>query len=87
MKVVAKPIEMIAWFEQNGAPHPIRFRLKNNDECWNIIKVERVITVEKEKLAGNYMYVFTCQSVINDVTKVYVLKYELSSCKWVLFKI
>lgn len=87
MKVVAKPIEMIVWYERDGTPHPIRFRLKKEDEEWKTVKIEQVITIEKEKFAGNYMYLFRCQSLINGVQRLYELKYEMATCKWMLFKI
>lgn len=87
MRVVAKPIQMVAWFEENGTPHPVRFRLLNKEESWSTVKVDKVLTVDKEKLAGNPMLVFKCQSVINNVQKIFVLKYELGTCKWILFKI
>lgn len=32
MKVVAKKIEMIAYFEEDGKIKPIRFRFKEDDE-------------------------------------------------------
>lgn len=87
MRVVAKPIEMIAWFNIEGIPNPVRFRFQNEEEVWTIIKVDRIITKDIEKLAGNYMYVFRCQSAIDGMEKVYELKYELATCKWILFKI
>jgi len=87
MKVVKMPIEMIAWFTQEGIPHPIKFRLKNDDESWIVVKVNRIISRDIEKLAGNKMIVFTCQSIIKGVEKIYEVKYEVESCKWMLFKI
>jgi len=41
---------------------------------------------EKEKLVENLMMVFRCQSIINNIDRVYELKYELSACKWMLYK-
>jgi len=32
------------------------------------------------------MLIFTCQSVINGLEKRYEIKYELSTCKWFLYK-
>lgn len=86
MKIVAKPIQMVAWFEEDGSPHPIKFRLLNEEQCWSTVKIDKVIIVEREKLAGNPMHVFQCQSLINNVLKTYELKYELNTCKWMLFK-
>lgn len=82
-----KPIEMIAYFKQEGIPIPIRFRTSSEDDLHIVIKVNKIIMKTEEKLAGNKMYVFRCQSSINGIEKVYELKYELSTCKWFLFKI
>ncbi|PAB61151.1 hypothetical protein [Anaeromicrobium sediminis] len=87
MRVVARAIEMIVWFESDGTPHPIRFRLKREDDEWCTINVEKIVTVEKEKLAGNHMYVFRCQSEISGLKRTYELKYEIATCKWILFKV
>jgi hypothetical protein len=87
MKVVAKPIEMVAWFTLDGVPNPARFRIRDDKEPWTVIKVDRIITRSLEKYAGNEMLVFRCQSVIDGLEKVYELKYEKATCKWILFKI
>lgn len=87
MKVIAKPIEMIAWFKEDGTPNPIRFKLRDEEELSKVIKVDKVLYLKKEKLAGNHMLVFNCQSVIDGTEKIYELKYEMDTCKWILFKI
>lgn len=85
MKVLARPIEMIAWFNEDGLPTPIRFKIKSESMA-NVVKVDKVIYREVEKFAGNHVYLYRCQSVINNTERVYELKYELKSCKWMLFK-
>lgn len=87
MKVVAKPIEMIAWTDTKGNINPVRFKLTKEDESSSVIKIDKVISVDKEKFAGNNMLVYKCQSVINEVDRIYQIKYEISTCKWILFKI
>ena len=85
MKILMQPIEMIAWFTREGVPHPIKYRLRQNEE--NItVRVDRVMIRSEEKLAGNRMLLYRCQSVINGIEKVYELKYELGTCKWFLYK-
>lgn len=81
-----KPIEMIAWFTEGGIPRPLRYRIDSGDGL-KVIKVDNIITMEKERLAGNPMLIFKCQSIIHGVEKLYELKYEVSSCKWFLYKI
>lgn len=87
MKVVAKPIQMIAWYCEDETPNPVRFRIKNKDESYQTIKVDKIINRDIEKLAGNLRHVFTCSSIVNGVEKIFELKYELLTCKWILFKI
>jgi hypothetical protein len=86
MRVLAISIEMIAWFNEKGMPTPLRFKIKNGDDSNSIIKVDKVIQIDKEKLAGSIMYVFKCQSIIEEFEKLYEIKYELTSCKWMLYK-
>lgn len=86
MKVLATPVDMVCWFEKTGTPHPVRFKIINEDESEAVIKIDKVITLDKERLAGNDMLVFKCQSVVNNIHRVFELKYELRTCKWILFK-
>lgn len=85
MKVVAKPIQMIAWFTKGGDIKPIRFKI--DDEGDKVISVGKIINKGVEKLAGTKMYIFTCLSEINGIEKIYEIKYDIEKCKWVLFKI
>ena len=87
MKVVAKPIDMITYFTGDGEVKPIRFRLETEDKKLIVVRVDHIISVTKEKMAGNYMFVFVCQSTIGNETKLYELKYDISTCRWILFKI
>jgi len=87
MKIIAKEIEMVSWTDTKGNINPVRFRIANEDESISVIKIDKVITVDKEKLAGNLMLAYKCLSVINEVDRIYQLKYELGTCKWMLFKI
>lgn len=85
MKVVAKPIDMVAWFDSDGI-HPSRFKIKGK-EGDVVVKIEKIIKKDSERLAGNPMVVFTCESEINGQLKPYEIKYEINTMKWILFKI
>lgn len=87
MKIVAKPIEMIAWFTTDGVPNPIRFRILEEEKTLKVINVGKIIFREKEKIAGCPAIIFNCQSNINGAEKLYQLKYQIDTCKWILFKI
>lgn len=67
-------------------PIPIKFIISDGDHK-QIIKIDKVICTDEEKLAGNKMYIYRCQSIIEGNEKLYELKYEVDKCKWYLFKI
>jgi hypothetical protein len=81
MKILATPITVLAHFETDGTPHPIRFRLADKE-----IRIEQVISMTEEKLAGNRMLLFRCQSEINGELKPFEIKFEIGTCKWFLWK-
>jgi hypothetical protein len=87
MKVVAKPIEVVAWFDKTGKIHPVRFRIENEDGTYKTIVIEKILDTSLEKLCGNHARIFTCQSNINDVMKIYEIKFILETSQWMLFKI
>ena len=78
MKVVSKSIDVIACFEKDGGVKPLRFRISEDEEE----KVNREI----EKLAGNVMEKFVCIASVNGVERIFEIKYELLTKKWILFK-
>ena len=80
MKILSTPIEVLAHFETSGKPKPLRFTLNGQE-----IKIQ-VLSVTEEKLAGNRMLIFRCQSEIGGVLKPFEIKYEIGTCKWYLWK-
>jgi len=86
MKVVSKEIEMIAYFKKDGQVNPIRFKIDEENKC-KVIKIEKVVDTKLERLCGNNAKVFTCQSYINGVMKIYEIKFIQETSRWILFKI
>jgi hypothetical protein len=87
MKVVAKPIEVVSYTDSKGDIRPIKIRIQSEDEGTKVIRIDRVLHKDKEKLAGNLMLIFRCQSIINEVERQFEIKYDLQRCRWMLFKI
>lgn len=86
MKVINKDIEMWCLFDTTGLPEPKKFRITNEDGQQQVIKIERIVKRDLEKLAGNRMFIYTCQSTINDEQRLLTIKYEIDTCKWFIFK-
>ena len=87
MKVLMKQIEMIAWFNGEQFPVPLRFRIEAEDGSNLVVKIGRILFQEEEKLAGNRMVVYRCQGIFQGLEKIFELKYEILTCRWFLFKI
>jgi len=87
MKVLAQPIEVISYTDSKGDIRPLRFRLQIEDEPLKVIKIDKIIFKQLEKFAGNPMLMFRCQSFEENVERVFEIKYELNTCKWILYKI
>lgn len=89
MRVVAEPIDMIAVFhgKPGSHPEPYRFRFVDRYGDQVVVKVDRVLSVELLKIGGIDTYNYTCQSMIRDIMRMYVLKYVISQARWELYKI
>lgn len=85
MKVLMRPVEMVARFSQDGTPRPVKYQVTFEGEPV-VIQVDQILFKAEEKLAGNRMLVFRCQSLINGLLKIFELKYELNTCRWFLYK-
>ena len=63
MKVLALPIEVLSYTDNKGSIKPIRFRMQINEEPMQVIKIDKIIVKETEKLAGNIMFVYKCKMI------------------------
>ncbi len=86
MRTNPREVEVLAIFDQSGHVRPLRFRIEDNMGERKTIKVDRIILAEVEKLAGNVMIKYRCQSIIDNQSRVFELKYERDTYKWYLFK-
>lgn len=86
MKVIAKPIQMVASFDDRGAVRPIKFRW-NHDGVNQVIQVDQILCQQAQKIAGTPMLLFDCHSVVEDQLVYYQLKYDVTANTWILFKI
>lgn len=87
MKVVAKPVDMVFWFTKEGTLKPLRFKIDTENRESKIIKIDKIKQKEIERLAGNQMLIFRCEGYLDGSLRQFELKYELSTCKWILFRI
>jgi hypothetical protein len=86
MKILMKPVEMIAVHAKEGGLRPYRFRYLEG-EGHVTIQVKRVVTTTREKINGRHTLVFRCESVIRGMMRPYELKYDVEAMQWYLYKL
>ncbi|MGI6211302.1 MAG: hypothetical protein ACOYJJ_01830 [Anaerovoracaceae bacterium] len=87
MKIVARPVDMIAVFYEGKRPMPWRFRYLDPGGELVTVQVDRVISTEDRRIAGISTYNYCCQSRIRSEERRYELKYFLKDARWELYKI
>lgn len=78
MKIVNKPIKVMAVFYTDGKIEPVKFRI---DE--DVIRIEKVLKTYTEDIVGNNRIVFVC---LHNGCDIYEIKYEQDTKVWYLFK-
>lgn len=86
MRIVRKPIDVIAIFKRKELPMPIRVRMEVDGQEV-VVKVDHIIKVERQKIVGKGEIIYTCQSRINDKDKIYEIRFLLDTIEWILYKI
>ncbi|NLY81954.1 MAG: hypothetical protein GX078_04120 [Clostridiales bacterium] len=88
MKIVSKPIDVIVIFKIKEKPIPYKFKYVDCG-CSETreIKVDKVITTAKSRIAGVETIVYRCQSFIGGQIITYELKYIIDEYRWVLYKL
>lgn len=85
MKVLNKPIDIIACHDAQGKITPIKFKIQEDGEV-RTIKINRVIDIVPEKFLGKLVLRFICVSVIDNIEKRYELQFHPDTCNWILYK-
>ena len=86
MKILAKPVQMIAVFDEKGIPVPLRFKVDENGAA-HVINVDKIVSSETIRPAGMDAFVFRCQSEIRGALNQYELIFRVKPHQWELYKI
>ena len=81
-----KSIEIVTNFIKKSAITPIHFRISLDDESFNFVNENKVLTVTKESSANSSDIFYNCETVIDGELSFYNLKFVPSSSKWKLWR-
>jgi hypothetical protein len=86
MKSNLLEVETLAYSKPGEAPRPVTFRFMINDEYMKG-SVKKIRDKKEEKLAGNVMYTYLCDAVVEDRATTVKMKYERDTMKWYIFNL
>jgi len=81
------PIEIIIITDVFGNIKPLRFRMQIQQKPYLVVNIDKIKTKNTLKICGIINQVCTCTSIINNIEKIYELRFNTKSCIWVLYKI
>ena len=87
MKMINQQIEVIAHFK-DSYPIPLRFKIVDENMSNIVVRVDKVLFSEEAQFSGlsNKIIIYKCQSTINNIERIFDLKYEMHAAKWFLLK-
>jgi hypothetical protein len=86
MKSVHKEIEVIAHFSIEGNIRPYRFKYETPNGII-VVTIDKVVNSDKKRVGGFCILLYDCQVVINGITQIIQIRYEINSCKWYISRI
>ncbi|MFT9495823.1 hypothetical protein [Anaerosolibacter sp.] len=87
MKILAKPIDVLARFDVEGIPTPIKIKLEDEDQAERVIKIEYILFREKLRYEKSFIWSIRCRGIINDVIKDFEIRYCCPTTTWTLYRI
>ena len=81
-----KSIEVVTNFRKKNAITPLHFRISLDDESFNYVNNNRILTVTKESSASNRDLFYNCETLIDGELSFYNLKFIPGSSTWKLWK-
>ena len=87
MKKIQKNIDVIATFRVGEPPEPHRFRVTDRYDNVHVMKIGRILSIEKEKVLGDDIWTYKCQGMVGNQERIYVIQFNLCHGRWQLVKI
>ena len=86
MKVIDKPVAVLALFSKQGIPKPLIFSITEEDEMHEIKNI-KVIRMYDCKINKKKVTIYSCYAVINNIKRNFELRFYPADISWVLYKI
>ena len=77
------PIQMVCAFSTQGDIKPLRFKYEDPEHQIITVDVDNILARKEMSIGYGGSLIFTCESEIDDVKRMYELRYEIGTHKWV----
>lgn len=84
MIMLNKEIEVIAIFNKDNIK-PLKFRVQDEEENWNVYKIDKVLFRKKEVINKSTNIIIRCKGNIDGFMKEYELKFDIANTRWSLY--
>lgn len=84
--MINQPIEMVVQTDIAGNMKLIRFRIKDQEDVWQVIKIEKFKMREPNGYTKDKR-VFDCLVIVNGIKRVAEIYYNINTMKWVLYNL
>lgn len=86
MEVYLRPIEAVVGFDRSGRLSPVRFRIFDDESNWTTVYIKSIVRRRREKIGREFIEIYTCTGLFNGAEKYFELRFEISTCKWSLYR-
>ena len=80
------PIQMISVCSTMGDFTPMRFRFESEEHTVETVKIDQILAHKDTTFNGIKEIQYTCQAIIGNEIRLFIIIYNISSHKWRLFK-
>lgn len=81
------PIQLFCVVSTLGDLTPVRFRYENEEHEIITVNITDVLNCKETKLSGVHEFVYTCTAPMEDVERMFNLKYNVNRHKWTFFEL
>lgn len=85
MRLVTRPVDMLAVHIHGKVPRPIRFRFWTDEGRERVVKVEKLLRVERRRICDDWVIHYYCENAEGPVRKPYRLLYVPNDEKWEVY--
>ena len=86
MKLIKKPIEVIALHTVDGTIIPIKFKHTDNVGNEKVVKIDSILEQNSQCFTGTKIITYKCQGAVDEDYRLCEIKYEPMTGKWILYK-